>query len=442
MFQPQGRAVERRNFRLGVLNGLFVLVADTFIDPTLVMVTFVSHLTANSVLIGLVAPLRDAAWFLPQLGMTGWLQQRPRRLDVYAWSVWGRILTLGTLVAVVAVVRDTGWLLVAFFVLFTGYAMISGVSGLPFLEVVGKTVPPNRRATYFALRLFTGGVFSLAAAGAVRWLLSQEGLVFPQQFALLFAAALLAYTVGWIMFILIREPVSPVVPERVRTRDQLKRAWAVVRHDLGYRHFLTMRLGLTVAGAAVPFFAVYAQRSLGGTAGMIGLYLGIYTAVGLSANAVLGRWAPRLGNQRIMAAAGYLGLMMALLVAALLAYDGFAGGVGPGVADLWLVPVFVLSALREACMGVAGTPLLFDVAHNKDQTLYLGFTNSIQGVALLATGLGGVVVEVFGFSTLLAMTAIAYCVAIWAAHKLATTLAAGEPARPSVATASDVTSPD
>jgi MFS family permease len=156
---------------------------------------------------------------------------------------------------------------------------------------------------------------------------------------------------------------------------------------------------------------------------MVGLYLGVFTLIGLSSNAVLGRLAPRIGNQRIMLGAGIAGLLMALLVAALLAYDAAVGGVGPGVADWWLVPVFVFSAVREACMGVAGTPLLFDVAHGKDQTLYLGFTNSVQGIGLLATGLGGVVVEGFGFATLLGLTVAAYAVAIWAARRLAATLA-------------------
>lgn len=431
VYQPLGRAVERRNFRLGVVNGLFVLIADTFIDPTLVLVTFVNQLTANSVLIGLVAPLRDAAWFLPQLGMSGWLQSRPQRLDVYRWSVWGRVLVLGALVAAVAFLRDRTTLLVVFFVLFTIYAIVSGVSGLPFLEVVGKTVPPSRRATFFAWRLFSGGVFSLGAAAAVRWLLSRDDLAFPVPFAFLFGAAFVFYTIGWLFFLGIQEPPALDVRARVGTRAQLLRAWSVVRGDLGYRHFLTMRLALTVAGAAVPFFAVHAQRALGGTREMVGLYLGLFTLVGLTSNAGLGRLAPRIGNQRIMLLGSISGLVMALLVAALLVYAAVNGGVGPGVADLWLVPVFVLSAFREACMGVAGTPLLFDVAQGKDLTLYLGFTNSIQGIALLATGLSGVVVEVFGFSALLGLTVAAYAVAIWAARLLGRHSAEPEPVKSS-----------
>ncbi len=422
MYQPLGRQVERRNFRLGVLNGLFVLIADTFLDPTLVLVTFVSQLTSNSILIGLVAPLRDAAWFMPQLGMSGWLQSRPRRLDVYTWTVWGRVAILGALVVVVATVRDPNWLLIAFFGLFTIYAVISGLSGLPFLQVVAKTVPPNRRATFFAWRLFSGGLFSLGAAVAVRWFLGNDALAFPQQFAFLFGGGFLFYSIGWVMFIGIREPAEPEVKARVRTRDQLRRAWAVVRQDLGYRHFLVMRLSLTMAGAAVPFFAVHAQRELGGTPEMVGLYLGVYTLFGLTSNAFLGRLAPKVGNQRIMLAAGISGLLMAALVAGLLIVAAGPGGVGPGLADAWLVPVFALNAIHQACVGVAGMPLLFDVAGDRDQTLYLGFTNTVQGVGLLATGLSGVVVETLGFTALLAATLLGYASAILASLRLARTL--------------------
>ncbi|HRE25515.1 MAG TPA: hypothetical protein PK954_02675, partial [Anaerolineales bacterium] len=78
--------------------------------------------------------------------------------------------------------------------------------------------------------------------------------------------------------------------------------------------------------------------------------------------------------------------------------------------------------IHQACVGVAGMPLLFDVAGDRDQTLYLGFTNTVQGVGLLATGLSGVVVETLGFTALLAATLLGYASAILASLRLARTL--------------------
>ncbi|MEK6574531.1 MAG: hypothetical protein AABZ58_09495, partial [Chloroflexota bacterium] len=61
----------QRDFWLGVLNGLFFLLGETLIDPTLVIATFVSHLTASALWVGLIVPLLDGTWFLPQLWVSG-----------------------------------------------------------------------------------------------------------------------------------------------------------------------------------------------------------------------------------------------------------------------------------------------------------------------------------------------------------------------------------
>ena len=57
----------RRNFALGVVNGALYIVAESLIDPALVLTWFLARLSASNLLIGLVVPLRDAGWFLPQL---------------------------------------------------------------------------------------------------------------------------------------------------------------------------------------------------------------------------------------------------------------------------------------------------------------------------------------------------------------------------------------
>lgn len=68
---------ETRNFRLGVINGALFTLAETLMDPTLVMVAFVSALTSSPLLIGLIVPLRNTGWFLPQLYVSTFLESVP-----------------------------------------------------------------------------------------------------------------------------------------------------------------------------------------------------------------------------------------------------------------------------------------------------------------------------------------------------------------------------
>lgn len=63
----------RRNFSLGVLNGAFFNLFSALLDPSLVLSWFVSQLTTSNFLIGLIMPIQNGGWFLPQLVVSGYL---------------------------------------------------------------------------------------------------------------------------------------------------------------------------------------------------------------------------------------------------------------------------------------------------------------------------------------------------------------------------------
>jgi MFS family permease len=203
--------------------------------------------------------------------------------------------------------------------------------------------------------------------------------------------------------------VSPVI--------QLRRAWGIVRQDRNYRRFIALRASLMVAGAALPFLAVYVKQELGGPPEVIGIYLGIYTFAALVTNVFFLWGAGRIGNRWIMVLACASGLIMMLVAAGLVAAAG-AWGISGWAAAIWLLPVFALSGFRDSAIGVAGQPLLMDIAPRAERTLYLGFTNSLSGVLLLSTSLSGVVVATLGLPVLLALTVLAYGLALVAALRV------------------------
>jgi len=75
-------------------------------------------------------------------------------------------------------------------------------------------------------------------------------------------------------------------------------------------------------------------------------------------------------------------------------------------------------ARRNFQLGVAAQSLLLDLAPPAERSLYLGFTNSLLGVALLATGLSGVVVARLGFPALLVVAVTAHLLALRSALRM------------------------
>ena len=54
------------------------------------------------------------------------------------------------------------WLVALFFALLTAYSMGAGLTGLAFMDMVAKAIPPTRRGGFFAQRSFWGGLLALA----------------------------------------------------------------------------------------------------------------------------------------------------------------------------------------------------------------------------------------------------------------------------------------
>jgi MFS family permease len=343
-----------RNFKLGVLNGLLFSVAETLMDPTLVLVAFVTHLSGSALLLGLVVPLRDGSWFLPQLWVSSYLQSWPRKLKLYRYMAALRFAVWSGLVLAVFFVKDPRWLLLMFFVSFGVGAIASGVSGLPFLEVVGKTIPPKKLGLFFAWRQALGGLAGIVGSLVVGWMLAAGSpLTFPYNYGVLLGLGVILVAGGLAAFGNVAEPEDTDTRPATSVLSQIRRGAQAFRSDGNFRYFISLRSSLMIAGAATPFFAVYVQQRLGGVPGMVGVYLAVYTVSSLLSNVIYGRFSVQWGHRRTMAVAASAGLAMTCLVL-VLAIAAPLFNLSGAVASWWLIPVFALSGLRESGVGVAG----------------------------------------------------------------------------------------
>jgi hypothetical protein len=396
-----------KNFRLGVVNGVLNTIGETLMDPTLVVVAFLSVLTQSPLILGLAVPLRDGAWALPQFWVSCYLQNIPNKISVYRKISYLRIAAWGLLAATVNFVRSPNIILVAFLVVFTFSSLINGLGGLPFMEVVAKTIPPERRGEFFAWRLAVGGLGSIGASILVRILLDPAGLIkFPGNYGILATGYFIFASSGVLFFNHIKETSDSEIQPRVSAGIQFRHAINLFGKNKAHRQFISMWSLLLIAGVATPFFAIYVQQQLGGSKAMIGIYLGVYTATNLLVNLIFGSVSKKIGNGRIMVIACICGLMMSLMVL-LLSIVAVPLRISSETASYLLIPVFVLSGMRTSGIGVSGNSLMLDISPATERSLFVGFTNSLLGIVLLATGLGGLIMNSFGFQVLVVITILA-----------------------------------
>ncbi len=330
---------------------------------------------------------------VPQAFLAPYVARLPRKILLYRRVAALRLLGV-ILMALSAFLLPPGPLLLWGFLLgLLLNALFTGVSSLPFWEVVAKTIPPERRASLFSARNLVGGGLAFLAGFGVRLLL-EAPLSFPLPYALLFALGALAFGLGWYLFGLVEEPPDPPQDLRLDLKAPLL--------DPAFRRYIRIRLLLGLAGMAEPFYAVYAVRVLGHR-GEIGVYLALYALAFTLSNLLWARLAQKEARPVLLLSAG-LGVLAPLLALTL----------PPGGFGL----VFLVFGAQAAGLGLAVTTYLLNLPPPEARSAYIGLANTLGGVFAFSPVLGGAIADALGFPPLFLLAALLYALALWGVRRL------------------------
>lgn len=408
----------RRNFSLGLLNGAFFNLFSALLDPSLVLSWFVSQLTTSNFLIGLIVPIQHGGWFLPQLVVSSYLQRRQRKLPFYTYMAGVRVTIWGLMTLAVFLIEDAAVLLVVFFILLAAYSLGSGLGGICFVDIVAKAIPPTRRGAFFGWRRFLGGLLALGGSLLVKYILDERrGLAFPDNYAVLFLLSFFTLCVAVGCFILVVEPLEPVNKAKITLGKQFRRALDLPRRDKNYRRFLTMRLLLMAAEIATPFYIIYAKRALSVSVSMVGVYLTGATMAGFASTLLWGRISDRRGNKLLIILSSSLGLFIPLIAMSIVPLADLLPGLREFTSGLFAL-VFIVSGGSKAGAMMGNMNFLLEIAPADDRPLYIGLTNTILGIALLASSVGGLIVDLVGFTVLFSLALAFYALALFLTLKL------------------------
>src|SRR5262245_54447480 len=197
----------RWNFAVNFLDGLIFWFGLNFISGSTIVPLFVSKVTDSTLMLGLVAVIAQASWYLPQILSAGYIEKLARkkpvvinlgffleRLPVWLWPI-----------AALVAPYSPGWALFLFFLGYAWHGLGAGVVAPAWQDMIARCFPINRRGRFWGTTNFVGtGVGTLGAIFSA-WLL--ENYDFPLNFGVVFSIAAVALTFSWVFLALTREPV-------------------------------------------------------------------------------------------------------------------------------------------------------------------------------------------------------------------------------------------
>ena len=407
--QKKAKAQEQsRNFRIAVLSSTFMRISFALADPTTVLSAFVYKLTTSNVLVGLAGSMMPVGWMWPQLLTSNLLEHRPRKMPFYmlGMSVHTTVWLMTALSTFLIGSNYNSLLTVSFICLYFIGTSSMGVASVPYMDIVSKTIEPQRRARFFSLGNFIGGIFTIFIGFLVRYILGNEsGLPFPSNYALLFGGVVVTVGFSFGIFLKIREPIRSVQTKRRTLRQHLKQGPRFLRTDRNYRWFVLYRICTNVARMCTPFYVPYALLKLAVPDSTIGLFLAVSAISGVLSNPLWGYMGEQYGVRWILISTSLLACTAPLMAWVIQYFPA-----------QWQVPcyflTFVLNGASMSGMMVGFMAYTLNIAPPMNRPTYLGFLNTVLFpfgfMPVLAGKLVGVIDYEGTFAIAVGMGALAF----------------------------------
>ncbi len=383
-------------------------MGDAFLNPGLVLTSFAAALAAPNWVIGLLPAIAVGGWLLPQIFVSAAVRHIPRKVDVYRAASLVRSTALATIVLSTIVFANSPQLmLIAFLIALVANSLASGVSGLPWLESVGKTIPATDRPRFFGTRNLWGGLMALGAGFAIRAILGSS-LVFPLDYTLIFLLGGITFSFGYYFFGLSDEPPdNPPQPKATNLWVDLLAIPQTLASNADFRAYVLYRVLFATATIGDAFFTAHALRNIGVGKEAIGTFL---IAVGIIAplsNTIWSRVARKYGSRRIIRIA--LGFNFAAPLLAL---------VMPKGAGLVFALVFICQAVGTAGIMLGNANYILSLAPPETRGKFIGTSNTLVGIAVFTPIIGGWLADKVSYLPVFAISAVLYSLTFIGASRL------------------------
>ena len=258
------------------------------------------------------------------------------------------------------------------------FSIASGVGSVAFSDVLGKTVPQERRGRLLALRSAAGGLFTLVAGGVLHAVLTGGDVARSAFVGLLLAAAVLWVSAA-ALFARIPEPPGATTDTR-NALAEARSGLSALRAHRWFRRFVLARALLVATELALPYYVLLAR---GGGVAALGGYIVAVGLANLAGSPGWGRLADRVSSRTVLVLGGLVATAAAGLALAL------AAASAEGAASF--AAVFLLAALGQAGVRIGRKAYVVNAAPTEERPLYVAASNTIVGLAAVAfIAMGGV----------------------------------------------------
>ena len=275
---------------------------------------------------------------------------------------------------------------------------LMGMTNVPWMDIIGKCIPPMERARVFAVRRLVGGGLAMGAGVVISFVLSERsGLGFPTNYALLFGLSGVGTLLSVWTFSLIREPIEKVSPRTLPLGAYMLSGLRLLREDENYRRLCLLQFLWAFSMMAAPFYVPYAITDLGVGTAYVGVFVSVMQLSTMLSNVLWAWLGRREGNQALLIYGTYALALSILIPIVVVLFEDRTLELGGGMTVSLRVALysltFAFSGFATSGMYNGRMTYVLDIAPPERRPTYTSFMNTFMLPQGLLPVLAGVLVD-------------------------------------------------
>jgi len=388
----------QRNFAAFLVDYVFFSIALAFASPSSMLPAFVRQFTDSAPVIGLVSTVFNGFWLLPQVIVAGIVGRSARKKPFLLLGATGRVaFWLIALGLWLGLGQHPNRMLLLFFVCLAVFAVTDTLASVAWFDMMARAIPLKRRGRLMGIAQVIGGLGGLGVGVAITLILNSPRFPLPNNYALIFTLAGLAFIPTVIASALLRE-VPAGDTESSGKRWGRNRWLSPLREDPAFRRLMVSQVLCGMISLATPFYVVHATDELNLSEAVVGSFVGAQQVAGVASGVLLGLLSARRGPAptiRVGSAIAIVGPLFALV----------AHIAGDGVLSHAYPIVYVTLGVYWSSNMLGFYNYMMEIAPDDMRPSYIGLGNTIMGILTLAPTVGGWVLEATSYTVLFGITA-------------------------------------
>jgi MFS family permease len=381
--------ISNRNFWSFLWHAGFLALAKNFMDVDTIIPAMLVEAGGGAMHIGIMTAIMLGGASFTQLFFAPYLSNQTYKKKCLLAGINTRIFSLVGLGALLFMLKgeQVGYVLWLAFLFITLFSLAGAFANVSYYDILGKSVNPQKRKTFFSSNQIISGVIVLGAAFLVKKVLVWKD--FPVNYALMFffGGALLLVASGG--FWSVRETVPSTM-----NISGVKNFIHVMKQELKSNKKLLYFLGfINTQGIAIsflPFVILYAKETFNTQSSDTGNFL-LFKVIGIVFVSLL----VLLGAKKLK-----YNILLYSNVALTLLLGGLAWGIS-GIDGLKYI--FVAGGVVYSLYTMTMNGLLLEISGNENRALYTGFAGAGNILPALFPLLGGTLIQLFGFKAFFAL---------------------------------------